>query len=372
MIIDRLIQKVDNELASMDSEAGLENSGVHEHAWENGVCYECGAKCSHSFHDINGICDLCGKQVFHKYIDGFCECGKELEFITGLLPEEYYEPCDERGTTETYLIKGNLDLKTPAEKRIDVYLPYGYNPEQKYDVMFLEGGLGNPFNALTSSRWRIYYSESNPKKFSFRDIYDHMIQNGDCEPMIIVGIDGYSKTKESDRLLDGFEEGAYFLRHDVYPFIIENYSTYAESILEEDIIAARDHFGIGGFSNGGYMTFWGGMKTLLPYMANFMPISGSIRGEAVGNHLAEHPEYPVRAFFCAAGAEDAAAYNQTRWDFFEAIWNSGYLEENVNSWFVTQDFGHDWETGVTAVYNGLQVMFPPQPQAAECGLEESA
>ena len=348
----------ENIISAPDDINYTENSitNQHEHNWVDGFCPECGAKCSHSSHDYNGICELCGKQVWHEYIDGICSCGRELQFVTGLLPEEYYGPCDQQGTTEVYLLNGHLDYATPAEKQIEVYLPYGYNPEKKYDVLFMEGGLGNPFNAFVSKKQMIYYTEDHAISFQMKDIYDHMIKNGDCRPMIIVAIDGYSRTDKDERALDGYEQSANFMKETTIPFIVEHYSTYAESKLPADIQAARNHFGVGGFSNGGYFAFWGGMRTLLDYVANFLPIAGSIRGTETGQYIADHPEFPVNALFCAAGQNDTAAYDQTLWDYQECIGYAG-LEEGHNAWFVTQEYAHDWETGVSATYNGMMVLF---------------
>ena len=332
----------------------------HEHLWSRGICQICRKVCPHESHDMNGICSMCGRKTYHKYEYGICRCGKPLEFSEELLPEEYYfEECEEPGTLYPVTLSGRMSEKSPtiAEKKFEVYLPYTYDNRRPYDVMFLQGGLGSPANACTSNMW--WLTEDYDEQFCFKTIWDHMMMNGDCEPMIIVSVDGYSAKHGAARYLDYYEETAYFVKNYIYPYVVENFSTYAASSSPEDIIAARDHFGYGGYSNGGYMSYWGGMKTLLDYCANFMPIAGSWRAPMVADDLYYYREmYPIICFVSGAGKEDGYAYWETLEDYSTIVRGSGYLMEGENCWFIESDYAHDWCAGSILFYNGLRLMFP--------------
>lgn len=325
----------------------------HVHTWENGVCTSCGARCQHVHHALDGTCPDCGERAKHRYNGGFCSCGKELVFYDDMLPEEYYQPCEQQGKVESFTINGALDSDTWAIKQIVVYTPCGYDPAKQYDVLFLEGGLGNKCNACVSAVWGY-----NGFTFSMRDIFDNMIMRGDCAPLIVVGIDGYSKKETSERDLDGYEQSAYFLRYYTYPFIINNYGTYAASANEEDVQAARSHFGIGGLSNGGYLAYWGGMRTILDICSNFLPVAGSIRAHQTAEKVNAQAEYyRIDVLYSGAGLSDTAAYDQTLGDYQILRDNITYLFEGENCFWCEPPYGHDWITMSIVTYNALQVMF---------------
>lgn len=339
---------------------GIVRFSTHEHQWVDGKCTICKQECTHPDHDPDGICIICGMPTFHRYHFGVCElCGAPLVFQYDLLPEEYYfEECEHQGTLESVKLEGRLSDVSPtiAKKSFEVYLPYGYNPRKKYDVMFLQGGLGSPYNACTSQGW--WLTEDYDKQFCFKTIWDHMIENGDCEPMIIVSVDGYSEKHGATRYRDLYEETAYFVRYQIYPYVIKHYSTYAKSANPEDIQAARAHFGYGGFSNGGYMAYWGCMNMLLDYCGNLMPIAGSWRSEMVLPNIYNYQtEYPIIRFISGAGTQDGYAYDQTIDDYITIVANVDYLTDGLNAWFIESDYGHDWCAGSIIFYNGLRLMF---------------
>ena len=70
---------------------------------------------------------------------------------------------------------------------------------------------------------------------------DHMIMNGDIEPMIVV-----TPTFNKCEAATFYKE----LRQSVIPFVEGKYSTYAKSTSEADLIASRMHRAYGGFSMG--------------------------------------------------------------------------------------------------------------------------
>ena len=97
-------------------------------------------------------------------------------------------------------------------------------------------------------------------------ILDHMIMNGDIEPMIVVTptFNGGNCTAQNF-----YRE----FRENVIPFVESKYSTYAESTTPEGIAASRMHRAFGGFSMGAVAT-WAVMVNCLDYVGYFMPLSG--------------------------------------------------------------------------------------------------
>lgn len=63
--------------------------------------------------------------------------------FTDAVPSEYFQPASEQGTVEVlwYDSKDYTSSSKPATRKpAYVYLPYGYDPSQKYDVIYLLHG----------------------------------------------------------------------------------------------------------------------------------------------------------------------------------------------------------------------------------------
>ncbi|HBL36244.1 MAG TPA: esterase [Firmicutes bacterium] len=145
----------------------------------------------------------------------------------------------------------------PIIKKCNVYLPAGYDEngqETKYNVLYLLHGVGgNRYEWLCGSG-------QVDGTFVICNILDHLIANGDIEPLIIVFPEGRSAhdwehtsfTTDETNIL-GFYYFDYELRYDLIPFIEANFNTYAN--LEDKSHAAiaynRKHRAIAGLSMGG-------------------------------------------------------------------------------------------------------------------------
>jgi len=99
---------------------------------------------------------------------------QELETI----PEEYFSHAIQQGTLvelsyDTYESKTYEQKTQKLKKRAIVYLPYGYNEEEQYNVFYLmHGGWGNETTTLGTP--------DNPSAF------ENVIAAGEFEPLIIV------------------------------------------------------------------------------------------------------------------------------------------------------------------------------------------
>ncbi len=180
------------------------------------------------------------------------------------MPKEYSREAKQQGTVVRmdYKTKGADGKK--LDKYFKVYLPYGYDPnnkEKKYNVFYLlHGGNGNPEH---------YWMWPNP---SLKNILDNMIQRGEIDPLIVVTPTYYPP----DRTSGGTDDVKLFhdeLVKDIMPLVEETYNTYAKNGKDKSLIDSRTHRAFGGFSLGSACTWWQFIQSL-EYFKWFMPMSG--------------------------------------------------------------------------------------------------
>ncbi|MDE5746361.1 MAG: hypothetical protein K2I21_02145, partial [Acetatifactor sp.] len=144
------------------------------------------------------------------------------------------------------------------EKYANVYLPYGYDKEKKYNVLYLMHGIGGDEN-----EWGMTGSASKVKI-----IMDNLIYNGDIEPFIVVTPNGRSGADFANTNADynSFYEFGKELRNDLIPYIESHYATYGQYGEEDyDMKADREHRAMAGLSMGG-------MQTINIVMCEFLDI----------------------------------------------------------------------------------------------------
>ena len=187
-----------------------------------------------------------------------------------------------------------------GRNRLYVYLPAGYDESKQYNILYLLHGGGEDETTL------FFHKDTH-----MQNIFDHMIERGDMDPMIIV-TPTWNQT--------GAEYFSPELRDRVIPFVEGKYSTYAKSTELEDLQASRYHRAYGGFSMGSIST-WGVLTNCLDIIAYYMPLSGEFRfntmnsaqqaqaiASAIDKAGLEKNEYFI---FAATGSEDMAQPNMT-------------------------------------------------------------
>lgn len=322
-----------------------------DHKWVNGVCELCGQECEHAVHDERyHRCIECGELVTHSFISGRCAiCGATPKYSYNVLPDTYYEPCEEQGEVQTIRYQTKLyRYDSDIEREAMVYLPYGYDEAKPYNVLVLVHGLGGSAdNMITRS---ISY---DGKTYRMSNLYDRMIMEKDCKPFIGVSIN----TRQGSAELM-YDQIAQELRNDLLPYIVRHYSTYAANDSEEAIIDARQHFGMAGFSMGSIYTYNTGMARALDVFGNFGAFGGNSEPKYVAKAANEYPlsEYPIYCLFSGAGVSDGGQRQQ--FDAYQWIYESTpRLKTGINSFNVTPDGTHEWKVFVTEMYNALQIMF---------------
>ena len=176
----------------------------------------------------------------------------ELMNKTVAVPAEYEQEAEHRGS----VVRIDYDTRDYAEgtgaartNTAYIYLPYGYDEasDQLYNVLyFVHGHEGTAAS---------FFQDENEL---LRKLLDHMTENGDMAPTIVVSpsyiygeptayyadADPYCKALPQE------------LVNDLIPVIESRYRTYAESTDMTGIEASREHRAIGGFSMGAVTTWY--------------------------------------------------------------------------------------------------------------------
>ena len=330
-----------------------------QHEWENGICIKCGEKCPHSEHTQDTHqCTQCGELVVHHYKNGVCACGKVFEMWSVWEDPTILDEANEKGNIDEIAYEIPVyDGSTIGtfEKVMAVYTPYGYDPSQKYNVIFLYHGGGGDHHDWMDAEIDVGAGNT----ICMRNVYDNMIEKKMCEPFIAVSLEtgclvpGSSWKRNDNSAWQNAEE----LKNIVLPYIVEHYSTYAASPNLLDIQDAREHFGIGGDSNGSLFAYWSGMERNFNLFGNYLFISGNAHQEAVkAINKGEWEALPITCFFCGAGDYDDQKH-RVQIGYDEMVASTNRLVENSNAFMLGTVFGHDWNTFSVVFSNAIQVMW---------------
>lgn len=289
--------------------------------------------------------------------------------------------CDQKGTVETltytcpaYAINEVLGRKETLEKSVCVYLPYGYDASQQYDVLYLLHGTGGD-----NEYWLTKAKTGVPTV----NVLDNMIAQGLCKPLIVVAPDWNAdlkgkKNKIADDVAAAYAEKVgehhiakrndlwclFFdqeLYNDIIPLVESKYSTYAGGDTSaESLIASRDHRAMAGLSRGSMTTFRE-MVERSDIISWFGCFSGAwVRSDRFEEAMRETfaAERPIHYWYNGNGTEDFSLGNHASF-INEARANlSDLFVEGENTAFVVKEgSAHAYENWLTDLYNVLIVFF---------------
>ena len=158
------------------------------------------------------------------------------KFDTGETPEA--------GTLEelVYETKAYATDGRSVTKRALVYLPYGYDPDKNYNILYLMHGTGDDEN---------YWLKTHAYN---KTMLDNMIALGEIDPLIVVTPTFYVE----DDCMDGLDALTFSfreeLRNDLMPAAESRYSTWAKTVDDAGFAASRDHRAFAGLSRGAVTT----------------------------------------------------------------------------------------------------------------------
>lgn len=160
-----------------------------------------------------------------------------------------------------------FDYQTAEEaKYAYVYLPYGYDESQPYDILYVMHGGGGSQESLFGG------VQGN----NIKNAIDHLIENGEMKPMILVTPTFYTARHNNKGVSGSWDAVMEFpteLVDYLMPAVESAYSTYAETADDAGFAASRDHRAFSGFSMGS-VTTWAVFEQCLGYFHDFIPISG--------------------------------------------------------------------------------------------------
>lgn len=276
------------------------------------------------------------------------------------MPAEMLIEIPEKGTIETFEYESktyNDEEVNPLHKKARVYLPYGYNKQKKYDVLYLLHGGG-----FMQEWWFDMFPDT-------ATILDNMIAKGLCKPVIVVAPTFYhdeeNKNTHDEAICENFRTE---LRKDLIPGIESYYSTYAcGDVSEENLIRTRNHRAFAGLSLGSMTTYRAAFYNNFDLFSYYGPFSGCCG--PFGNHDQEvericdtlekgHENgYELDFMFCANGDKDIA-FEEHKDIMGKAVSASQYLNPGQNyDFFIIPGGVHDMKAWQLHLYHALQVFF---------------
>ena len=275
-----------------------------------------------------------------------------------VVPQEYSSPADRQGTLadlsyDTWESMSYEQKSQKLTKRAIVYLPPGYNADMRYNVFYLmHGGWGNETATLGTP--------GNPS--AFKNVLDHAIADGEITPVIVV-CPTYNNTSPQDSANFGLaltlnQNYHQELLNDLLPAVETTYSTYAEDVSRQGLMASRDHRGFGGFSMGAVAT-WRTFQNALDYFRYFLPMScgTSLDAERIFAAAQGHDRADYFVWVITGSQDFARSYDEDRVELMRhsPFFVEAGTEQGGNFAFRLKDgYSHDGRAATEYTYNGLR------------------
>ena len=318
-------------------------------------------------------CTACSESAEAAMVAGDDDGPTNGEFqihYTSSVPSEFFQVASQQGTVELleYDSKDYTSSARPTtHKPTYVYLPYGYDPTQKYDVIYLLHGW-------TGVAQEYFLGRNGNSRTSLVNIFDNLIQKGLTRPFIAVS-PTWDKDNQSKDWGESTREAAVFSQeyvNDLIPAVETHYSTYLESPTEAGILASRQHRAIGGFSLGS-ITTWYVFEQALPYSKWYLPMSGDnwSQGMYGGQYYPDETaqfladlvnQSPYRDDFYvwyACGTEDVRLPQSHNQALAMAKLTDTFNAKNF-SYHMKEGGRHDFYAVWEFCYHALRFFFPPK------------
>ncbi|MBQ6959539.1 MAG: hypothetical protein IJP78_01030 [Clostridia bacterium] len=249
------------------------------------------------------------------------------------VPSAYTRLAEQRGTIEKFVYAAHdyFGDNSLYEKTAFVYLPYGYDETQTYDLLILCHGIGG-----SEYEWGMTNEDSKVKR-----IMDNLIQKGEITPFIVVTPNGRAGKTSDQNAFYSFDQE---LRNDLLPALAAKYAVD---------ITDRQRCAMAGLSMGGMQTINLGIGKCLDLFSAFGAFSAcptTNPAAITAATLTAHPELPVRVFYSICGNEDSIA----RASSSAAVDNLEPMTEQLSEKnFVLQHVpgGHDFGVWYLGFYN---------------------
>lgn len=287
----------------------------------------------------------------------------EPKLVEGSLDECLFPGAREQGYV-TELFYETYDYAAGGteaiEKRMVVYVPYGYDPEKQYNVLFLSHIMSWNENFWFWTDFGYPSPEGGYTGIYLFDMLDNMIELGYCEPVIVISVDNYLYDEDAWVHKSGrtYSQFGREFAEDILPCVVENYSTYAAGSSREELSEARSHFGFMGASFGAYVTYNCIMQDCFDVVSNFAVTGGgSMDGELLINRWTAlgHQGYSMDCLFFGQGEYDDRAGPEG--GYYNLRFYSEYFSDENLHLVLYPGLGHEERAWINTVYNALQLFF---------------
>ncbi len=290
---------------------------------------------------------------------------REPELTERVIDESFFAPASQQGTLLTDVAYVTRDYYYGRDgdfpKTMQVYLPYGYSENERYDVLFLLHIRQNTVSWWLEQPHEYDIPGSGSTPVSVVNILDNLIERGMCRPMIVIALDGYLSDESrwvhnADQVYPQFAEE--FAR-DILPFVVGHYSTWAEGPERAQLAAAREHFGVLGASFGAYEAE---LSVMAPNfdLVSWYAMSGG--GSVTMNYLMPMwTQYgtlglPVSMLYFVEGEYDD--YGPVLGSYRSLPDWTDKFTQDVNLLYTTvTGAGHEQREWVNALFNAAQIFF---------------
>lgn len=282
---------------------------------------------------------------------------------TTAVPSSYKAASDHPGTVTRvdYDSKDYVRDGAAITKTAYVYTPYGYDEndeETRYNIIYLMHGWGGHAGE--------YFEYTSTK-----NVFDHLIENGDIPPVIIVSATFYNDNSDTgfNGSIAEFRKFHRDFEENLMPTVEGRFHTYAKSASDEDLKASRDHRAFGGFSLGS-VTTWLQFCYDTDYIRYFLPMSGSCwyygtygdfqieRNVDFIEQLVKDNDLDERGYFIyhAVGTQDTVKSQSI--DMAEEMLERSDVFTPEHYMFHLKDGGyHDFDAVQEYLYNALPLFF---------------
>ena len=290
---------------------------------------------------------------------------------TAPVPDNYSTEATRRGQ----VVRIDYDTRDYAEgtgrsrtNTAYVYLPYGYddNDDVRYNTLyFVHGHYGTAESFFVEADGLL------------RKLLDHMNENGDMAPTIVVSPSynyGSPTTDYADA--DPYCKALPLeLVNDLIPVVETRYRTYADSYDAAGLEASREHRAIGGFSMGSVTTWYAFEQTLADFKY-YMPISadcwslgrfaGMNRPDETARYLADivrNSSHKGDGFYiwAASGTSDSA-YSETLVQVRAMARLTDVFPLSSLTFHEKDGARHEFRPTAEYLYNALPFFFPAKQQ----------
>lgn len=184
---------------------------------------------------------------------------------TAEVPKEFARACDHAGTVQRidYPAK-DYTSGEKVTKPAYVYLPYGYDETEQYDVLYMMHG------------WQMRAQDFLEQPVQIKELFDHLIDSGMTRPFIAVCLtfDAKNEPQSYERSVEEFAQFHLELRNDAMPYLESQLATYADEPSLKGLKASRNHRAFAGFSMGA-ITAWHQFLFNLDLLRGYVIMSGN-------------------------------------------------------------------------------------------------